>query len=113
MVLVIDGQEVTTPINVPTLHATYQLLKANSLSLLSRPVRLVSYNLIERCELIFNVQVSAEERCVYVGQREMAVSERGDWVEVLGSEDATTCHIVIIRDVSGEAGVTGVAHIDR
>ena len=43
-VLIIDGQEVTTPINVPTLHATYQLLKANSLSLLSRPVRLVSYN---------------------------------------------------------------------
>ena len=44
MVLIIDGQEVTTPINVQTLHATYQLLKANSLSLLSRPVRLVSYN---------------------------------------------------------------------
>ena len=56
--------------------------------------------------------VRVEERHVYVGQREMAVSERGDWVEMLGSEDATTCHIVIIRDVSGEAGVTGVAHID-
>ena len=56
--------------------------------------------------------MSAEERCVYVGQREMAVGARGDGVEMLGSEDATTCHIVIIRDVSGEAGVTGVAHID-
>ena len=50
---------------------------------------------------------------MYVGQREMAVGARGDGVEILGSEDATTCHIVIIRDVSGEAGVTGVAHIDR
>ena len=50
---------------------------------------------------------------MYVGQREMAVGARGDGVELLGSEDATTCHIVIIRDVSGEAGVTGVAHIDR
>ena len=46
MVLIIDGQEVTTPINVQTLHDTYQLLKANSLSLLSRPVRLVSYTLM-------------------------------------------------------------------
>ena len=50
---------------------------------------------------------------MYVGQREMAVGARGDGLEILGSEDATTCHIVIIRDVSSEAGVTGVAHIDR
>ena len=50
---------------------------------------------------------------MYVGQREMAVGARGDGLEILGSEDATTCHIVIMRDVSGEAGVTGVAHIDR
>ena len=63
--------------------------------------------------VFFNAQVAAEERCVYVGQREMAVGARGDGLEILGSEDATTCHIVIIRDVSSEAGVTGVAHIDR
>ena len=49
---------------------------------------------------------------MYVGQREMAVSERGDWVEVLGSEDATTCHIVIMRDLTSDRGVTGLAHLD-
>ena len=38
MVLIIDGQEVTSSINVSNLHDTFQLLKANSLSLLSRPV---------------------------------------------------------------------------
>ena len=42
MVLIIDGQEVAQTINVSALHDTYQLLKANSLSLLSRPVKLVS-----------------------------------------------------------------------
>lgn len=55
MVLIIDGQEVTAPINVTTLHDTYQLLKANSLSLLSRPVRLVSYTKVKkvrRCDLL-------------------------------------------------------------
>ena len=45
MVLIIDGQEVTSSISVSSLHDTFQLLKANSISLLSRPVRLVSINL--------------------------------------------------------------------
>jgi len=96
MVLIIDGQEVTSSISVSSLHDTFQLLKANSISLLSRPVRLVS----------------ADERCLYVGQREMAVAACDDNMDMLGSEDATTCHIVILRDVTTEAHVTGVAHID-
>ena len=52
------------------------------------------------------------ERCVYVGQREMAVASAEDaaGVELLGSEDATTCHVVVLRDAA--AGVTGLAHID-
>jgi len=94
MVLIIDGQEVTGVLCVRSLHDTYQLLKANSLSLLSRPQRLVS----------------AEERCVYVGQREVAVAGPDDRVEMLGSEDATTCHIVILRD--SNTNTTGLAHLD-
>ena len=58
------------------------------------------------------MQVAAEERCVYVGQREMAVASAEDaaGVQLLGSEDATTCHVVVLRDAA--AGVTGLAHID-
>ena len=92
--MIIDGQEVTTSLSVTSLHDTFQLLKANSLSLLSRPQRLVS----------------AEERFVYVGQREVAVAGPEDRVEMLGSEDATTCHIVILRD--SNTNTTGLAHLD-
>ena len=42
----------------------------------------------------------------------MAVAACDDNMDMLGSEDATTCHIVILRDVTTEAHVTGVAHID-
>ena len=45
-----------------------------------------------------------------MGQREMAVVAPGDNVSMVGSEDATTCHIVIIRD--DHTGVTGLAHLD-
>ena len=52
-----------------------------------------------------------EERCVYVGQREVAVAgKEDDVVDMLGSEDATTCHIVILRDTN--TGTTGLAHLD-
>ena len=34
----------------------------------------------------------------------------GDNVSMVGSEYATTCHIVIIRD--DHTGVTGLAHLD-
>ena len=54
--------------------------------------------------------VAAEERCLYVGQREVGVAGPEDSLELLGSEDATTCHIVILREV--ESGVTGVGHLD-
>ena len=47
-----------------------------------------------------------------MGQREMAVASAEDaaGVQLLGSEDATTCHVVVLRDAA--AGVTGLAHID-
>ena len=52
-----------------------------------------------------------QDKVLYVGQREMGVVSRDDDViDIVGSEDATTCHIVILRHIS--TGVTGVAHID-
>ena len=49
-----------------------------------------------------------EVSSLYVGQREMAVLTPADGIEVLGSDSATTCHVVILR----WGGVTGLGHID-
>ena len=45
-----------------------------------------------------------------MGQREVAVAGREDRLEMLGSEDATTCHIVVLRDST--TATTGLAHLD-
>jgi len=95
MVLIIDGFEVEGTLGVSQLFERFQLLKANSLSVLGRPPR----------------KVDASEACVYVGQKEAAVVAPGDSMRILGSEDATTCHIVILRD--SHTGVTGIAHLDN
>ncbi|KAH3863459.1 hypothetical protein DPMN_026448 [Dreissena polymorpha] len=48
---------------------------------------------------------------LYVGQREMAVASPDDEIiQVLGTDDATTCHIVILRHTASSA--TGLAHFD-
>ena len=94
MVLIINGYEIISPVTVSDLDTKYLVLKEASLSVLSRPAK----------------QVDTKEKCLYVGQREMAVVAPGDNVSMVGSEDATTCHIVIIRDV--HTGVTGLAHLD-
>lgn len=96
MVLIIDGFEVGHPPPAGVqLFDKYQLLKANSMSVINRPIR----------------KVDASEKCLYIGQKEAAVVGPGDPMVMLGSEDATTCHIVIVRDV--ETGVTGLAHLDN
>jgi len=95
MVLIIDGFEVEGALPVAQLFDKYQLLKANSLSCLGRPPR----------------RVEASDPCVYVGQREAAVVAPGDSVRMLGSEDATTCHVIVLRD--SHTGVTGLAHLDN
>ena len=58
--------------------------------------------------------MDGRERCVYVGQREMAVASAEDaaGVQLLGSEDATTCHVLVLRDTASRARVTGLAHVD-
>ncbi|XP_038619213.1 protein N-terminal asparagine amidohydrolase [Tachyglossus aculeatus] len=48
---------------------------------------------------------------LYVQQRELAVTSPNDGsVSVLGSDDATTCHIVVLRDTG--SGATCLAHCD-
>ena len=49
-----------------------------------------------------------EVSSVYVGQRELAVVTPEDDIEVVGSDSATTCHVVILR----VGDVTGVGHVD-
>ena len=82
---------------LPTQSCRYQLLKANSLSVVGRTPR----------------RVEASDPCIYVQQREVvrrclekqvfdqssqvAVIAPGDHLRILGSEDATTCHIVVLR----------------
>lgn len=95
MVLIIDGFEVEGALPVSQLFDKYQLLKANSLSVVGRVAR----------------RVEASEPCLYVQQREVAVIAPGDDMRILGSEDATTCHIVVLRD--SNTGVTGLAHLDN
>ena len=93
MVLSICGCEVPSRVTVQDLNNN-QILRDHSLAVIDMPVR----------------QVGDKDRCLYVGQREMAVIAPGDNVNMFGSEDATTCHIVILRDK--HTGVTGLAHIE-
>ena len=60
----------------------------------------------------FNIQsISTKDGVLYVQQGEMGIaSPDEDFIQYLGSSDATTCHILIIRDAV--TGVSGVAHID-
>ena len=93
MVLSIDGSDVFTTVTAKDLDTKYHKIRDHSLVVLGRPVR----------------QVGGKDRCLYVGQREMAVIAPGDNMNMIGSEDATTCHIVVIRDK--HTGVTGLAHL--
>ncbi|XP_033754286.1 protein N-terminal asparagine amidohydrolase-like [Pecten maximus] len=52
-----------------------------------------------------------DEGVLYIGQREMAVTTPEDGVfNILGTEDATTCHIVVLRHTG--SGAVGMAHFD-
>jgi protein N-terminal asparagine amidohydrolase len=38
-------------------------------------------------------------KCLYVGQREYATVQHNDpFIDIIGSDDATTCHIVLLVD---------------
>ncbi len=50
---------------------------------------------------------------VYVAQKEVAISRPAEdkAIKILGSEDATTCHIVVLRHRVN--GTTAIAHLDQ
>ena len=55
--------------------------------------------------------VAAKDGVLYVQQGEMGITcPKDKSIQYIGSSDATTCHLLIIRD--RETGVSGVAHID-
>jgi len=95
MVLYIEEDRVES-ISLETLFEDFQELTSRSKEVLQKPIH----------------KVSKDDNFLYVGQREMAVCSSDDNIDILGSEDATTCHIVIFRDMSKESSVTGIAHID-
>jgi len=96
MVLIIDNKEVTSTINIKSIHEDYPILKSNSTLVIDSPLR----------------DINISDNYVYVGQREMAIVSSDDGVDMLGSEDATTCHIVVLRNITNNKGVTGLAHLD-
>ncbi|OWF40345.1 protein N-terminal asparagine amidohydrolase-like [Mizuhopecten yessoensis] len=58
-----------------------------------------------------NKMYTQDEGILYVGQREMAATTPEDGVfNFLGTEDATTCHMVVLRHT--ESGAVCLAHFD-
>ena len=57
-------------------------------------------------------RVEPGENCssVYVGQRELAVVAPADNIQIVGSDSATTCLVVLLRHQA--SGVAGVGHLD-
>ncbi|CAK6962903.1 protein N-terminal asparagine amidohydrolase isoform X2 [Scomber scombrus] len=56
--------------------------------------------------------VDVDPKCLlYVQQREFAATTPADnWVSVIGSDDATTCHLVVLRHTG--SGAVCIAHCD-
>ena len=109
MVLIIEDQEVSS-VRGDDLFALFPNLREVSVSRLSEGVREVTrWGSIEH-DVNCLRQVTREDNCLYVMQREMVVVRPEDGVEVVGSEDATTCHICVLREAT--SGTTGLAHLD-
>ncbi|XP_077305022.1 protein N-terminal asparagine amidohydrolase isoform X2 [Lithobates pipiens] len=57
------------------------------------------------------LQIFGPKGCLYIHQRELAATTPNDSsISVLGSEDATTCHIVVLRHTG--SGAICLAHCD-
>ena len=82
MVLTIENEKVkTVDYNLETFFAKFPSLMNSSKEFANREVK----------------TVGREKNCLYVGQREMVICSKEDNIDVIGSEDATTCHIGILR----------------
>ena len=95
MVLIIEGVRVEKqPSSIGDLEQSFPVLSTRSETLYAQsPV------------------VQSPVKLLYVLQREFAVvSPTDDKIDVLGSEDATTCHLLALRHTG--SGVTALAHFD-
>lgn len=112
---VLDFGEITeAPRNLKSFLDTY--IKASSFT--SIPVRTVQVEdgniFIYFIKCIWNAKINLlwhPPGLVYVGQREVAFLNPTSTLNVLGSEDATTCHIVVMRNP--DSGLTCLAHLDQ
>jgi len=95
MVLLIEGKVFEQrSACISDLEKAYPVLAARSETLRRRPTA-----------------TQRSPRLLYVLQREFAVvSPADERVDVLGSEDATTCHLLVLRHTG--SGVTALAHLD-
>ena len=95
MVLIIENNKVkSVDYSLETFFEKYPCLSKCSREFADKKVKTVARN----------------ENCLYVGQREMAICSKDDDIDIIGSEDATTCHIIIVRDVV--SNTTALAHLD-
>eukprot|EP00088_Acartia_fossae_P059151 TRINITY_DN6992_c0_g1_i13.p1 TRINITY_DN6992_c0_g1~~TRINITY_DN6992_c0_g1_i13.p1 ORF type:complete len:351 (-),score=50.86 TRINITY_DN6992_c0_g1_i13:390-1409(-) len=95
MVLKINGREVESFENLQTLLSAFPELERESIAWRDREIK----------------TVYRHDKYVYIGQREMGLLyENDEKIEIIGSEDATTCHIIILKEHS--TSTWGVIHID-
>ncbi|KAK7913559.1 hypothetical protein WMY93_013770 [Mugilogobius chulae] len=94
MPLLIQNEGLDCINSTADLYERYQHLQENARQFRSRPL------------------VDVDPKCVlYVQQREYAATTPADkYVSVIGSDDATTCHIVALRHTG--SGAVCVAHLD-
>jgi len=95
MVLIIEGIKVDKQLaTIADLENSFPILTTRSKTLRDQPS-----------------VIQAPSKLLYVLQREFAViSPADDKIDFLGSEDATTCHLLILRHTG--SGVTALAHFD-
>ncbi|KAG9477069.1 protein N-terminal asparagine amidohydrolase [Eleutherodactylus coqui] len=94
MPLLIDSRRVDVSLPVGRILQTSPQLEERARNLTSQPT-----------------QVVGASGFLYVQQRELAATTPGDsLISILGSEDATTCHILVLRHTG--SGATCLAHCD-
>ncbi|XP_073399029.1 protein N-terminal asparagine amidohydrolase [Dendrobates tinctorius] len=94
MPLLVAGRRIDVSLAVARILQSSAQLQERARNLTSQPVQVIGAN-----------------GFLYVQQRELAATTPGDSsISILGSEDATTCHIVVLRHTG--SGATCLAHCD-
>jgi len=96
MTITIEGQPISRlPDNVHNIYEKFPVLKKDAAKFVSKPVQVVRN----------------PANVLYVNQKEYATLHKGDDnINICGSDDATTCHIVVL--MNRNESVLCLAHID-